>query len=58
MVTVQVFLGPRLVPVQVSAVLANAEAPGRVIFSAELAALPELARVKVLAAAWPAARVP
>lgn len=55
-VTVQVLRGPRLVPVQVSAVLVNAPAPVRVIFSAEVAVPPVL--VKVVAAVWPPVRVP
>jgi len=57
-VTVQVLPGPRLVPVQVSAVLANAAGPVRVMVSAEVAEPPELASVKVLAAVWPPAGVP
>jgi len=58
MVTLHVFFGPRLVPVQVSAVLMNAEEPDRVIFSAEVSVLPELVRLTALDTVWPACNEP
>jgi hypothetical protein len=58
MVTLHVFFGPRLVPVQVSAVLMNAEEPGTVIFSAEVPVLPELVRLNALDTVWRACSVP
>jgi hypothetical protein len=42
---VQDLCGPRLVPVQASAVMPNAAEPAVVIFSAALAEPPELVRV-------------
>src|SRR5579859_7008328 len=46
-VTVHDLPGPRLVPVQVSAVTVNSADPGSVTFSAPLAVRPELASVNV-----------
>lgn len=48
-VTPHGLFGPRLVPVQVSAVLMRAEGPVTVIFSAEMAELPVLVKVNALA---------
>lgn len=48
-VTPHGLFGPRLVPVQVSAVLMRAEGPVTVIFSAEMAELPLLVKVNALA---------
>lgn len=56
--TLHDFRGPRLVPLQVSAVLVNAEELVRLIVSAALAEVPELERVNVCLAAWPTFSVP
>lgn len=47
------FFGRSRTVVQVSAVLVNADEPVKVIFSAGVAAPPELVRVNVWDALWP-----
>jgi hypothetical protein len=47
-VTVHVYFGPRLVPVQVFAVMLNRDDPDSVIFRAAVADLPEFVSVKIL----------
>jgi len=57
-VTVHDVLGPRLVAVQVSAVMVNAADSDSVTVSVRLAWPPVLASVNVWAAVWPAVTCP
>jgi hypothetical protein len=57
-VTVHDFSGPRLVAVQLSAVMVNAAEPDNATVSTALADPPELASVNVCDAVWPSVTCP